>query len=261
MSMAFTPLFLVASVAAAKTSIVDIPYQDNAVATRYEVSITVPRATISELMETHRKKCLDLGGKKCQVYEYQSPNPDYPVQGSLKLRFAPSLAEPFVDDLASGSSSSGATGMTRRVESRRHEGQSVDQSKLDIMLLQVQRDKLKSLEENADRSMQRIISAKISGIDNQISNFEDQISQIKPKIGMDEVNISYIDTNQPQNSSQKSDLEKLWQIILYGLIGSIGIALVTMLYLGTIGFSLLWLRKLARKFGLLQNGGSRNSAQ
>ena len=254
MSSIFLPVFLVATVSAAPSS-VDIPNQlpNRGVTERHQVIFKVSETELKSLMLTHKKKCTEFGRSNCQVYEIGSPNDSYENSGLLKLRFAPNVAETFIADVFARAS----LGSVSRSDqgNRNDSGHDPKELQLQKTLLQAQREKLRLMENSADADSRRFIASKLVDVDSQIRRIDEQLVKKANEFGVEEVTMIYSHRDGVgYDHRRRSDLNKVFDMLLYGLIGSVGIALITVLYLGTIGFSFLGLRKLAIKVGLLKSG-------
>ncbi|MFC4292628.1 hypothetical protein ACFOWX_09415 [Sphingorhabdus arenilitoris] len=225
---------------------IDIPSQR-----RQNIRISVEKSQIATVIEKHRLACTRLGANICRIEEVSFPNANvYRPTGMLKLRFANGRSEPFVQSIISSRKS----GIVDRQDSGYGGRQEVNvpQLLLEKELLLAERKQMEAKKEGIDAELDSFLKRKLNDVDRELERIEEQLKEKEQKFGSEELEISYDEMRNNSSNGYDRMREELWIVLLYGFFGSLGIALITVVYLGILAFAFLGLRKLAQKWGLIK---------
>jgi hypothetical protein len=220
------------------------------------LNFTVKTAEMRGLILRHKEKCVKAGLEKCRVQYLRIPdNINHEQSGQLTLRFAPDLAERYVFDITSEPADQSFVRSDRNDHPNSGE-YSLKEQNLERELLLIHQKKLRSMEGVTDNEIKFSVGRRLSLIDQRIREIDEKIALLSNEFGVHEVTINYNDSRYQGHGGGIRPLPwiNVFDMAIYGLVGSVTVALMTMLYLGTIGFSFLGLRRLAQKVGLIKGG-------
>lgn len=240
----------VASEAAGKT--IDIPYSPPGTDAVYQVSFQVNDNQAKALINEHKKLCESQGSSRCQVEEFSPQRNDYGgARIELRLRLPLGTAPALIASLGKLSTDAGF-----RIEPMpNHQRSENDPAELKLRrsLLQAQQAKLRELQASAPADQQSAISRQFSSISSQLAQIDQQLASATAKPRADVLTINYRDTSASYRTRTSRQLDEMLSGFGLALLAVTGIALLTIFYFAIMGLGFLWVRRFARRRGLLKN--------
>ena len=210
------------------------------------ISITAPKADLPAIMLRHKKRCEALGSNLCQVDRFNSSG-EYQYQGgAMSLNVSANVLERLAADM---SADSGNLGISINRDGSR--GTSKSRS-AELRVLRLQADALAKAVTSGNSDERAAIVQKLSEIERNIKQVESQVGETN-RIAGQRLEINYR-TPEQQNYGGRRWYGELGEMAIKVTLMAIGLALLSVLYFGIIGFGVLWLRRLAIRRGLLKGG-------
>ncbi len=239
-----------ASDAAAAT--IEIPYFNPGSDAKYVVTFLVKEDPAKALIFEHKKMCEALGSSRCQVEEFAPKPSEYGTQTlSLRLRLAPGTAPAMIASLGKNHGNAGY-----RVErSPSHERSENNRAELTVRraLLVAQQEKLSALTVSAPADQRSAISGQSAQIQTQLARIDSQLSAPPTVSRSDVLSISYGDPNSSHRSGAWRKVDELLTTLGLAFLAVPAVALLTALYFAIMGLSFLWIRRFARRRGLVED--------
>lgn len=198
------------------------------------------------LAKAHMAKCKALGPPRCQVVESMPPGSDQGGNGSVRLLLAAGTAAAFMTELSQADPEAGMT-LNRATDTPNR----VDRE-LERQLLQAQLDELASIDTTGSDGMRSMVEHKRSDVEAKLGQIARDLARQAEAGALDTVSLTYHDPDGSTPSRLNRELGEAGTMFVLGIFVVSGVAILTALYFGILGFAFLWLRKIAAKRGLLR---------
>jgi hypothetical protein len=237
--------------AEAAGSTIDIPYSPPGTDAVYRVTFQLKDDQAKAMITEHKKLCESQGSSRCQVEEFSSERNDYGgAQIALRLRLPSGTAPALIASLGKLGKEAGF-----KVEQNpgyQHSENSQAELKLRRTMLLAQQAKLRELQASASADQQSVINRQFGSISSQLAQLDQQlaISVVKPR--SDVLMINYQDPSASHRTRTSRQLDEMLSGFGLALLAVTGVALLTVLYFAIMGLGFLWVRRFARRRGLLK---------
>jgi hypothetical protein len=198
------------------------------------------------LAKTHMAKCKALGPSRCQVVESMPPGSDYGGNGSVRLLLAAGTAAAFMTELSQADPEAGMT-LNRATDAPNRADR-----ELERQLLQAQLDELTSIDTTGSDEVRSVVERKRSDVEAKLGQIARDLAQQAEAAAFDTVSLTYDGPNGSNPSPLNRELGEAGTMFVLGVFVVSGVAILTALYFGILGFAFLWLRKIAAKRGLFK---------
>lgn len=251
----------VASEAASETArtAIDIPYSPPGTDADYRITFQVKENPAKILIAEHKQLCESLGANRCMVEVFSPERSDYAGQQiALRLRLPAGSAPAMIGSLGKLGKGAGF----KLEQNSNYQGSANSQAEVALRrsLLLVQQTKLRELQASASADQQSAISRQFSSISSQLTQIDQQLATAAAKPRSDVLTITYQDPSASYRPQSWRKLDELLGTFGMALLAVTGIALLTILYFAIMGLGFLWVRRFARRRGLLKGPAGETKA-
>ena len=230
---------------------IDLPPPGRGEGRTYRIDFRPSEDKVRKLVLDHKARCEALGPARCRVEEF-SPERLFDGQSQqLVLRLAPGQAQVFIGDIGKATLDSGFTDRRDQQDAPRYDA--TEDSQLKIVLLEVQRQKLEALKVGASGARLSLIQRNLAQVEIELASFKQQQSQQTRPSEAEKLTIGYGAGRDYPKSRLDGQFEQLSGMFWVSLLVVTGVAVLTAIYFGIIGFALLGLKRLAIKAGLMKD--------
>lgn len=245
--LAFFTAFLAATVPPIQpVTVAETPGVEN-----YRVSFSTDSNSseaLDQLIDEHRKQCLELDPAVCLVETFRKPAEEY-RSGELKLRLSSGNAQPFINAITRSADN---VAFQVNIVPERRRANSLAEHQLSVTLIEWQLLKLGEAAQSADRDTQRAATDRIARLTRELTSAQERADRTAQPFGAETVTISYTNDSGRGSSRFSRQINELLELFGLFALGAVGIAILTAIYFGIIGFALLKMRKWAVRLGLLK---------
>ncbi len=218
----------------------------------YSRSIEVPGDSLKLLLEEHAKACQDAGPKACLVTNSNvyGLGTDY-ARGSLNLKAAPDWTTNFLDTLSKEIESKGASVKQASKSSVDLTAQIID-TDARLKAQKTLRDRLQKLLETRDGKLEELLGVEreLSRVQGEIDSHEATLANLRQRVAMSDINISYTAKVTPASRSVwkplTSSFGDFFGNIAYALAGIVTLAAFLLPWVPVIFLAVLFVRYLIR---------------
>lgn len=207
-------------------------------------------AALLEAAEQHRSMCRQTAALQCTVQSIRLPSDrDERVNGKLDLVMATASVDRFVADVMKAE---GRPGLTLNVAKQPRTGtdsRTEPELLVTFQALQAQKSRLEELSNSQDGDIAVAAGRILSNVDQQIISITKQLEAKPEDAQVTRVTIDYSISEDYRRSWWQDELGQVVEFFLLSILAVIGVALLTVIYFGVIGFTFVRFRRLARKLG------------
>jgi len=218
----------------------------------FRVQITAynnAQVRVEDLITTHRQSCVELGPEVCRIDKLTMPGGEYSATGQLRLRFASGHARSFIDNVTKAAD---RVSFDITATDAQQRDLNAAQIRLSQELANAQVQILERIVAGDDKALRSAALTKKGQLERELLSLNEQLQSAEAQFGEETVEIVYRD---PRNS-RSSFISRQWKegLGLFGVFaaGAAGFAILTVLYLGIIGFAFLKMRRFAVRRGLIK---------